>query len=149
MLSAIRHLAKPTDLIAGHILRVSLLTNIVFLRYCFSSTEDNLNLSFSLSGGEGTDDEEVAFDEPPLDDDDDEPLTKPSSTLSPTPRPLTSSQQPHVQKQANKPGDKRESRKNKAPCISLRSSIIIIIMIIYLFISCFRFSRNIIERLKL
>ena len=61
------------------------------------------------SDGEENDDEDVSFSEPPLDDEDDEPLTRPSSGFSPSPQPLTSTQKPHGQDVREKGADKKEN----------------------------------------
>ena len=70
------------------------------------STENSLDLSLTSSGGEEND-EDVTFSEPPLDDEDDEPLTRPSSGFSPSPLPLTSTQKPMGQKLNDNQGDKK------------------------------------------
>ena len=75
---------------------------------CFQSTEDHLDFSLTSSGGEGNDDEDVSFSEPPLDDEDDEPLTRPSSGFTPTPQPLTSTQKPQGQSEDKKATEKKE-----------------------------------------
>ncbi|XP_027038331.1 trichohyalin-like [Pocillopora damicornis] len=56
----------------------------------------NGDLDFSLlsSDGEENDGEDVSFSEPPLDDEDDELLTRPSSGFTPSPQPLTSTRKP-------------------------------------------------------
>lgn len=72
------------------------------------STENSLDLSLTSSGGEEND-EDVTFSEPPLDDEDDEPLTRPSSGFSPFPLPLTSTQKPLGQKLDDNQGDKKQS----------------------------------------
>jgi len=61
------------------------------------------------SGGEENDDEDVSFSEPPLDDEDDESLARPSSGFSPSPRPLTSSQKPQEQKVDGKKIDQKQT----------------------------------------
>ena len=72
------------------------------------------------SGGEENDDEDVTFSEPPLDDEDDEPLTRPSSGFSPSPQPLTSTQKPQGQKLDDKETDQRQT--GKIQSISLECS---------------------------
>jgi len=64
------------------------------------------------SGGEENDDEDVSFSEPPLDDEDDESLARPSSGFSPSPRPLTSSQKPQEQKVDDKKIDQKQTGRN-------------------------------------
>ncbi|XP_022803543.1 trichohyalin-like [Stylophora pistillata] len=54
----------------------------------------DLDFSLSSSDGEENDGEDVSFSEPPLDDDDNEPLTRPSSGFTPSPQPLTSTRKP-------------------------------------------------------
>jgi len=61
------------------------------------------------SGGEGNDDEDLSFSEPPLDDEDDEPLTRPSSGFTPTPQPLTSTEKSQGQDEDRKPIEKKET----------------------------------------
>lgn len=67
----------------------------------------------SLSGGEENDDEDMSFSEPPLDDEDDEPLTRPSSGFSPSPQPLTSTQKPQAQDVDEKQNNKKEIGKKR------------------------------------
>ena len=72
------------------------------------------------SGGEENDDEDVTFSEPPLDDEDDEPLTRPSSGFSPSPLPLTSTQKPQGQNLDDNQAD--EIQIGKIQSISLEST---------------------------
>lgn len=81
---------------------------------------NSLDFSLSSSGGEENDDEDVSFSEPPLDDEDDEPLTRPSSGFSPSPQPLTSTQKPQAQGVDEKQNDKNEIGKKQS--ISKRAS---------------------------
>ena len=78
--------------------------------YFLFHTDHSLDLSFTSSGGEGNDDEELSFSEPPLDDEDDEPLTRPSSGFTPTPspQPLTSTQKPQGKSEDEKPTEKKD-----------------------------------------
>ena len=89
--------------------------------FIFLSTDGSLDLSFTSSGGEGNDDEELSFSEPPLDDEDDEPLTRPSSgfTPTPTPQPLTSTQKPLGKDEDEKPTEKKDigEKKRSSSCI--------------------------------
>lgn len=74
----------------------------------FLSTTENLDFSLS-SGGEGNDDEDLSFSDAPLDDEDDEPLTRPSSGFTPSPQPLTSTQKQQAQGEDRKPAEKKET----------------------------------------
>ena len=56
--------------------------------------EGDLDFSLLSSDGEENDGEDVSFSEPPLDDEDDELLTRPSSGFTPSPQPLTSTRKP-------------------------------------------------------
>ena len=71
------------------------------------STTENLDFSLSI-GGEETDDEDLSFSDILLDEDD-EPLTRPSSGLTPSPQPLTSTQKQVAQSEDRKPAEKRET----------------------------------------
>lgn len=71
------------------------------------------------SGGEENDDD-VSFSEPPLDDEDDEPLTRPSSGFTPFPLPLTSTQKPQGQNLDDNQADEKQI--GKIQSISLESS---------------------------
>lgn len=71
------------------------------------------------SGGEENDDD-VSFSEPPLDDEDDEPLTRPSSGFIPSPLPLTSTQKPQGQNLDDNQADEKQI--GKIQSISLESS---------------------------
>lgn len=83
-------------------------------------TENSLDLSLTSSGGEENEDEDVSFSEPPLDDEDGEPLTRPSSGFTPSPQPLTSTQKPQGQKVDDKQSDKKQIGKRQR--ISLERS---------------------------
>jgi len=72
------------------------------------------------SGGEENDDEDVTFSEPPLDDEDGEPLTRPSSGFSPSPQPLTSTQKPQGQRLGDKKTEQNQT--GKIHSISLERS---------------------------
>lgn len=72
------------------------------------SKDDNLDLSLISSGGEGIDDEDVTFSEPPLDDEDDDLLTRPSSGFSPSPQPLTSTHKTERKSGDEKPAEKKD-----------------------------------------
>lgn len=76
-------------------------------------TENSLDLSLTSSGGEENEDEDVSFSEPPLDDEDGEPLTRPSSGFTPSPQPLTSTQKPQGQKVDDKQSDKKQIGKRQ------------------------------------
>ena len=79
-----------------------------------SSTDSKLDFSLISSDDEGNDDEDVSFSEPPLDDEDDEPLTRPSSGFTPSPQPLTSTQKP---RERNSDGEKASEKKGQGRLI--------------------------------
>lgn len=88
----------------------------------------------SSSGGEENDDEDVSFSEPPLDDEDDEPLTRPSSGFSPSPQPLTSTQKPQAQGVDENQNDKKDIGKKQI--ISRDASWSIYILLDILHVKC-------------
>ena len=79
-----------------------------------SSTDTKLDFSLISSDDEGNDDEDVSFSEPPLDDEDDEPLTRPSSGFTPSPQPLTSTQKP---RERNSDDEKASEKKGQGRII--------------------------------
>ena len=79
-----------------------------------SSTDTKLDFSLISSDDEGNDDEDVSFSEPPLDDEDDEPLTRPSSGFTPSSQPLTSTQKP---RERNSDDEKASEKKGQGRLI--------------------------------
>ena len=68
----------------------------------------------------------MTFSEPPLDDEDDEPLTRPSSGFSPSPQPLTSTQKPQGQKMDDKQSDQKQTGKIQSLSWAVRARFIVL-----------------------